>query len=386
MKRIAIVTATRAEYGLLRNLIIKLGNIKEFNVNVLVTGTHLSKAFGETYKEIEQDGIEIYKKIPILQKEDDIAEIIGRAIEEFGKFFTQESFDAIVVLGDRYEILAVCIAAMVSKIPIIHLYGGDTTEGAIDEAIRHSITKMSYLHFTSTEIARKRVIQLGENPERVFCVGSTGVENIMSMPLLEKEELGNIIGFPLDKDYAVVTFHPVTLDEEPVGKQVKELLQAMDEHDLNYIITKANADAGGNLINTMLEEYATTHKNVCLVDSLGSKKYLSALKYAVMVIGNSSSGLSEAPSFCIPTVNIGNRQRGRVQGNTIINCSPLTDDISKAIEKAKSIETREQCRNSKNPYGDGNSTDKIVEIIARFMAGDKIDLKKQFYDVSFEKE
>lgn len=386
MKRIAIVTATRAEYGLLRNLIIKLGNIKEFNVNVLVTGTHLSKAFGETYKEIEQDGIEIYKKIPILQKEDDTAEIIGRAIEEFGKFFTQESFDAIVVLGDRYEILAVCIAAMVSKIPIIHLYGGDTTEGAIDEAIRHSITKMSYLHFTSTEIARKRVIQLGENPERVFCVGSTGVENIMSMPLLEKEELGNIIGFPLDKDYAVVTFHPVTLDEEPVGKQVKELLQAMDAHDLNYIITKANADAGGNLINTMLEEYATTHKNVCLVDSLGSKKYLSALKYAVMVIGNSSSGLSEAPSFCIPTVNIGNRQRGRVQGNTIINCSPLTDDISKAIEKAKSIETREQCRNSKNPYGDGNSTDKIVEIIARFMAGDKIDLKKQFYDVSFEKE
>ena len=383
-KTIGVVTATRAEYGLLRNLIFRFKEDKDFELKILVTGMHLSPEFGNTYKEIENDGIEIAKKIPILLSGDDacsVSKTMGLAMIGFGEYFADVSFDALIALGDRYEILPVCLAAMNAKIPIIHLCGGDTTEGAIDEGIRHSITKLSYLHFTNSDESRKRVIQLGEEPSRVFTVGSMGLENIRTMSLLTQKELEGELKFSLGEKYAVVTYHPVTLDTSDVEKQVNELIKALDEFkDMNFIITKANADAKGRTINALLECYAKNNSNIYFCDSLGSLKYLSSLKYASMVIGNSSSGISEAPSFGIPTINIGNRQRGRMQGDTIINCDEDTQSIISAIQKALLPDTIKMCKMAVNPYGDGKCSEKMHEIIRKFISKD-IDLKKKFYDL-----
>lgn len=385
MKRIAILTATRAEYGLLRNLILKMQELDTVETKVLVTGAHLSEAYGMTYKELEADGVEIYKSIPILGNEEGIGEITSAmsiATKEFGKLLAQEKFDFLVVLGDRYETFAVCAAALATNTPIAHICGGDTTEGAIDEAIRHCITKMSYLHFTSTEIAKNRVIQLGEQPERVFCVGAPGVENALTTELLTKEDLEKELGFILDKPYAVVTFHPVTL-EGSVETQLEEVLDALDAWDMKYIITKANADNGGMVINERLEQYAKQRENVYLTSSLGMKRYLSAVKYAEMVIGNSSSGLMEVPSMGVPTINIGNRQRGRVQGNSVLNCATDKEKICEAMRKAQTEEMRNICSKKQNPYGSGNTSEKIVKFLLEYLEKD-IDLKKRFYDIPNE--
>lgn len=388
MIKIAVVTATRAEFGLLQPIIQKLSACEEFDVRVAVTGAHLSPEFGLTYQEILEGGVRIDRRIEILLSSDSpvgISKSMGLAMISFAEYFEETKPDALMALGDRYETLAVCCAAMNGQIPIIHLYGGETTEGAVDEAIRHSITKMSYLHFTSTPAYAKRVIQLGEDPSRVFCVGAMGVENALSRPLLSKEELERSIGFALDREYAVLTFHPVTLEGESAGAQIRELFDALSEHpERNYVITKANADADGRIVNQMIDEYVRDNKNAAAFDSLGAVRYLSALKYAAFVIGNSSSGILEAPSFGIPTVNIGDRQRGRLCADSVIHCRPVRADISAAMDRAASEEFRKLAARTVNPYGNGGTSDRIVATLREVFAAKRIDLKKKFYDIEFE--
>ena len=385
-KRISILTATRAEYGLLRPIIRKLYDAGEFDVRIVVTGAHLSPEFGLTYREIEEDGFLIDDKIEILLSADTpsaVSKSMGLAMISFADYFARIQPNLLIVLGDRYETLAVAAVAMNQRIPIAHLYGGETTEGAIDESIRHAITKMSYLHFTSTEVYRRRIIQLGENPERVFCVGAIGIENIKRVAMLGKNELEESIHFQLDKPYAVVTFHPVTLENNQADVQMKELLDACAlRQDMKFIFTKANADASGRIINKLIDTFVNQQENAMVVTSLGMLRYLSALNYASMVIGNSSSGLVEAPSFGIPTINVGDRQRGRLQADSVINCEPVSTEIQAAIQLALSEEFSAKARNSVNPYGDGDVSDKIVKTVKDFLIEDKIDLKKMFYDIN----
>lgn len=392
MKNICVLTAARAEYGLLKNLILRLQEESGFQVNVVVTGMHLDKAFGETYREIEEDGIAIAAKLPVLSNNGGavgMSETMAQAMISFGHFFDENKQDLLIVLGDRYETMAVCIAAMNAQIPIAHIHGGEVTEGAIDDAIRHSITKMSYLHFTSTELYRRRVIQLGEHPDRVFCVGALGVENILSQKLFAKSELEESIQFELGEKYCLVTFHPVTLEEGSGIRQVEELLQAMDEMtEYHYLITKANADAGGREINKCLEEFAAVRKEkVYLTESLGMVRYLSAMKYCSMVLGNSSSGILEAPAMRVPTVNIGDRQRGRIHADSIINCEPCCSSIKEAMRRAEEPEFRERVRKQVQPFGDGDTSRRIAGRIKEYLFkedGKGADLKKNFYDIVFE--
>lgn len=387
MKQIVILTSTRADYGLLSCVIKKLIRDKEVNVRVAATGMHLSPEFGLTYKDVENDGIRIDRKIEILMSSDtsvSMSKTMGMAMISFADYFEEVCPDALLVLGDRYETLAVCCAALNAKIPIIHLHGGETTEGAIDEAIRHSITKMSYLHFTSTEEYRHRVIQLGENPERVYNVGSLGVENVLNQTLLSREALESELKLQLNMPYAVVTYHPVTLEDRDICETVKIFLDALDQNkDMFYIITKSNADAGGRQINLMMEEYAEHRDNVQVYDSLGMIKYLSAVKYSEMVIGNSSSGILEVPSFKIPTVNIGDRQKGRIRAESVIDCNEDTECIVRAIKKARTPEFRKQCSQVKNPYEGVRTSDIIVEIIKEKLFDKKVEIKKKFYDIKY---
>lgn len=378
------MTATRAEYGLLRPVMLRIAEDKMMELQVLVTGMHLSKAFGFTYQEIEADGFHIDVQVPILGNGSsafDISCAMARALEGFGKYFLTTRPDILIVLGDRYETMAVVLAAANAQIPIAHIHGGETTEGAIDEAIRHAITKFSYLHFASTDLYAKRIIQLGEQPERVFSVGALGVENIKNVPLMSKADLEESIDFSLDKPYAMVTFHPVTLENESAEQQFIQLLEALEAFDMKYIITKANADVGGMIINQMIDEYEKSRANVLAITSLGMRRYLSALRYCCMVIGNSSSGIVEAPSFHVPTVNIGDRQRGRLASESIIHCEPKKSSIVKAMEKAASVEFLVSIKNAINPYEKAETSKTIVEIIKRFLVDDKINLKKKFYDV-----
>ncbi len=386
MKEICVLTATRAEYGLLKNMIQGLLQEREFSTNVIATGMHLEKEFGETYKEIEEDGIPIKAKIPILAKGDGVvavSESMAAAIWKFAHFFAENPQDMLIVLGDRYETLAVCIAAMNAHIPIAHIHGGEITEGAIDDAIRHCITKMSYLHFTSTEDYRRRVIQLGENPDRVFCVGAPGVDNILHQKLWDRKELEASLDFSLDGKYCLVTFHPVTLEENTALQQLDELLQAMEEMpQFRYIVTKANADAGGRMVNERLERFAKGFNGgIYLTESLGMVRYLSTMKYCSMVIGNSSSGILEAPVMHVPTVNIGDRQKGRIQACSVLNCEPDCEAIKEAMCTADSEEFREQIRKQELPYGDGHASERIVAKIREFALEKNIELKKKFYDI-----
>ena len=386
-KVIGIVTATRAEYGLLSPVIKELRKYSdEIETKVIVTGTHLVKKFGETIKEIRADGVAIDEKISIMNEESQsMSEITATAMGRFGAYFARNRLDLLIVLGDRYELMGICTAAMLNKIPIAHLHGGEITQGAMDESIRHAITKLSYLHFTSTEEYRKRVIQLGEEPERVFRVGATGIENIMKTSLLSKKELSKSIGFSLENPYVVATYHPVTLSESRVEQQLQNFLRVVREHrEYRYIITKANADDGGEIINEVLEKFAEENENVLVVSSLGMKRYLSAVKYADFVAGNSSSGIIEVPSLKVPTINIGERQKGRIQAESVINCGESYEEISKAFCYAASEEAKRTAQSVRNPYGDGNTSEKIVAVIREFLKKDNIKLQKKFYDVEFE--
>ncbi len=388
MKKIVILTATRSEYGLLASLIKKMSKEEEIDVRVAVTGTHLSPEFGRTVNEIRNDGVTIDKEIEILLSSDSpsaISKSMGLALLGFSDYFAELKPDALMVLGDRYETLAVGIAALNERIPIIHLHGGEATEGLIDEAVRNSITKLSALHFTSTEMYRKRVIQMGEKPENVFNVGAMGVENALNLELMSKTDLENSIGCKLNRKYAVLTFHPVTLEKNTAEKQVGELLKAVEcRQDILFLCTKANADTDGRIINQRLSEYETNHDNLRLFDSLGMKRYLSALKYAEFAIGNSSSGLIEVPCFGIPTINIGNRQKGRIQAESVLNCEPVSSEIISAISKAMDTQFKEFVKKTKNPYGDGKTSDKIVQITAEYLKNNKFTVQKSFYDIDFE--
>jgi GDP/UDP-N,N'-diacetylbacillosamine 2-epimerase (hydrolysing) len=383
-KIISVLTATRAEYGLLKPIIAKLNEVDAFDVRIVATGAHLSPEFGLTYQEIERDGFKIDKKIEILLSADTpsaISKSMGLAMINFADYFEKLNPDLLIVLGDRYETLAVSITAMNQRIPIAHLYGGETTEGAIDESIRHAITKLSYLHFTSTDEYRKRVIQLGEEPSRVYNVGAIGIENILHEKLLSKDELAEQLKISLEKPYAVVTFHPVTLESNSTKDQIEALLRVCKNcGDMNFIFTKANADADGRIINRLIDNYAKENNNIIAFTSLGLRKYLSALRNSAMVIGNSSSGLLEAPSFGIPTINIGDRQKGRLQSSSVINCEPTEESIKQAIELALSEDFVLKAKETTNPYGDGSTSDKIVEAIRDNIQNGKINLKKKFYD------
>ena len=371
MRKIALVTSTRAEYGIMSRLIEYLSKDKDIEFYLLVTGMHLSEKFGMTKNEITQP---IYKEIDI-EIEKEPSHSLALAITKFSDIFKEIKPDLTVLLGDRYEIMGVAQACMLNNIPIAHLYGGDTTEGAIDEAIRHSITKMSHLHFTSCEQSKNRVIQLGENPSRVFNVGSLAIENIKKIPLLNKEELEKSLNFKFNKKNLLVTFHPVTLEGDS-KVQFQELLKAFEElNETNIIITCPNSDEGSEDIFELIKDFEQKHDNVKVYKSLGMKRYLSAMQFVDAVVGNSSSGIYEVPSFKIPTINIGNRQKGRIQAESIINCKAAKEDILQAIKKAY----KEEFSETKNPYEGKNTLDKIVKILKNFDLNGII--KKEFYNL-----
>ena len=386
MKRIGIMTGTRAEYGLLKPLMQEINKDNDLELYLIVSGMHLSPEFGMTYKEIEEDGFQINAKVEMLLSSDSpvgISKSIGLGIIGFADEFQRADLDMLILLGDRYEALSAAICAMVMRIPIAHLHGGELTEGAIDEGIRHSITKMSYLHFTSTEQYRNRVIQLGENPERVFYVGALGVENIKKINLMTKEELERSIHFEIDENTVIVTYHPVTLENNTVEEQFLNLLKVLDRNPkIRMIFTKANADTNGRIVNELIDKYtAQNSERACAFMSLGQKRYLSALKYCRIVIGNSSSGIIEAPSFGKPIINIGDRQKGRICADSVINCGYTQQEIQQAMETALTEEFENKARNCRNPYEKENTAANIISVIKDYLLNDKIKLKKGFYDI-----
>lgn len=386
LKKVAVVTATRAEYGMLKNVIDKIEKSVELELCLLVTGTHLVSEYGMTVGEIEQDGYPIAEKIDVLLASDtpvSVSKTMGMTMISFAEVFERQKPDCLLVLGDRYEILAVCSAAMNAGIPIAHISGGETTQGAIDESIRHCITKMSYLHFAACEVYRQRIIQLGEEPDRVYNFGDVGLESVRLVPMMSRQELEQSIDFLLDKPYMSVTFHPVTLEVQAAEQQMQELLDALDEfHDMKFIFTKANADAGGRKINKMIDSFVAEHDNCAAYASLGIKRYVNLLRFSEGMIGNSSSGIREAPTIGIPTVNIGNRQKGRLQADSILNCAPEKEEIIRTVRESQRQSFKERARNTVNPYGDGNASERIVQTITEYLYQDKICLEKRFYDVT----
>ena len=376
-----MVTGTRAEYGLLYWLMKEIDSDKGLHLQIIATGMHLSPEFGLTYKEIEKD-FRIDKKIEMQLSSDSslgISKSMGLAQISFAETYEELKPDIIVVLGDRYEIFSAVSAAMIARIPIAHIHGGEASEGAIDEAIRHSVTKMSHLHFTATEEYKNKVIQLGEHPERVFNVGGMGIENIKKLKLLSKDEFEKSIDFNLNKKNILVTFHPVTLEISTAKKQFQELLNAIDKlKDTNIIFTKANSDADGRIINQMIDEYTNKNNNKSRgFTSLGQLRYLSALQYMDAMVGNSSSGLSEAPSFKIGTINIGDRQKGRTKAESVIDCLPDEMSITNAFEVLYSQKFQLLIKKSLNPYGDSCASEKIIKVLKTIQL-DNI-LKKIFY-------
>ena len=381
-RKVCVITGTRAEYGLLYWLLKEIQNDKELELQLIVTGMHLSPEFGLTYKEIEKE-FKINKKIEMLLSSDTpvgISKSMGLAQISFAEAYAELKPDILIVLGDRYEIFSCVSAAMIAQIPIAHLHGGETTEGAFDESIRHSITKMSHLHFTAADEYKNRVIQLGENPSRVFNVGGLGIENIKRLKLLTKEEFEKSIDFKLNKKNILVTFHPVTLESSTAQEQFQELLNAVDElKDTNIIFTKANSDTDGRVINQMIDEYVVKNAHISIgFTSLGQLRYLSALQYVDAMVGNSSSGLTEAPSFRIATINIGDRQKGRIKADSIIDCEPRKASITKVFEDIYTKNFQNALKIVNNTYGDGCASKKVIEEIK------KVDLdnilKKPFYD------
>lgn len=385
--KIAVVTGTRAEYGIFRPLLEGLDADPAFELVLLVTGTHLSERFGNTVTEIERDGHEIAARIPLPLDDDSEAGVTraaAAALAGFGEALARVRPDVLVVLGDRFEALAAATAALLARVPVAHLHGGELTEGAIDDAIRHSITKMSWWHFTSAEEYRSRVIQLGEDPARVFATGALGVDNALRLPLLSRAELEADLGPVFGSRTALVTFHPVTLESGTAAAHMQALLDALDRFDdLSVVFTAPNADPGNRAIAELIERYVTesggkAHSFV----SLGSLRYLSLLAQADVCVGNSSSGIIEAPSLGTPTVDVGDRQTGRVRGPSVIHCEPTPDAIEQAVARALSPELAAIAERRENPYGDGHAAERILEVL-RGVARDGVpaELKKRFYDL-----
>ena len=383
-RKICVVTGTRAEYGLLYWLMKEIQASEKLGLQLIVTGMHLSPEFGLTYQQIEQDGFHVDRKVEMLLSSDTevgVTKSMGVGLMGFAEALADLNPDIMLVLGDRFEIFAAVSAAMIAKIPVAHLHGGEATEGLIDEPIRHSITKMSHLHFTSTKEYRDRVIQLGESPGRVFNVGAAGIDNIVRLSLLDRKAFEESIDFNLGQRNVLVTFHPVTLENATAEQQFQCLLDVLDEDpDLHIIFTKANADTNGRIINEMIDQYVATkpETTVCF-SSMGQLRYLSALQYVDGVVGNSSSGLLEVPSFKIGTVNIGDRQRGRIKADSVIDCQPETENIRSAIQMLYSEEFQHDLPQVKNPYGKGGVAQKIVAILEEISLEGVI--KKSFFDI-----
>lgn len=384
-KKICIITGTRAEYGLFYPLLKKIQVDGQLELQICVSGMHLSPEFGLTYKVIENDGFEVNEKVEMLLSSDTevgVTKSIGLGIIGFADTLNRLKPDLLILLGDRFETLAAAITALIARIPIAHLYGGELTEGVIDEAIRHSITKMSILHLVSTEEYKRRVIQLGEEPDRVFNVGALGIDNIKNLKLLKKDELERELNIKFGKRNVLVTFHPVTLEKNTAENQFGELLGALDQFkDLKIIFTKPNSDPNGRVLIKYIDEYVSSNPDraVSFV-SMGQLNYLSAIQHVDVVLGNSSSGIIEVPSLGKPTVNIGDRQKGRIKAESVIDCKPQKASIVKSLEKAFTPEFSEFCKTVKNPYGDGNSAEVILDIL-KTRIGKLTSLKKTFYNL-----
>ncbi|MDC0410295.1 UDP-N-acetylglucosamine 2-epimerase [Gammaproteobacteria bacterium] len=381
-KKIAVFTGTRAEYGLLYWLMKDIQSDSELRLQLLVSGMHLSPEFGETYHQIEKDGFVINEKVEMLLSSNSAvgtAKSIGVGVLGFADALNRMAPDAIVILGDRFEALAAAQTAMIMRIPILHIHGGEITKGAFDDAIRHAITKLSYLHGTSTEVYRQRVIQLGESPDRVKNVGAIGLDHIARTKLMSMDEVGISLQFELHKPYFLVTYHPVTLGDEPPEQSFQILLKALDEYsEYQVIITYPNADNGGREIISLIEAYAKNQPDrVLAVPSLGYKRYLSIVKNAKAVIGNSSSGIIEVPAFDVPTVNIGLRQTGRLAAKSVIHCKVQKSEIVDAIKFAVLGSYKENDEIIENPYGSGDASSQLVEMLKNL----KFNPCKPFFDL-----
>ena len=382
-KKICVVTGSRAEYGLLRRLIGLIYRSTEFELQLIATGSHLSKKYGETYKEIESDGFLINWKIDLLLLSDTplgISKSTSLGLIGFAEAFDSLNPDLILVLGDRFEILSAGIAANFARIPVVHLHGGELTEGLIDEAIRHSVTKFSHLHFVANEEYRNRVIQLGENPKSVFNVGGLGVDAIKHINLLDKLELETSLEVKFKEKNLLITFHPVTLEKETSNVQINELLRALsDFKDTCLIFTMPNADTDSHAISKAVEDFVSKNDNAYAFTSLGQLRYLSCIQQVDAVVGNSSSGLAEIPTFKKATINIGDRQKGRLLCASVINCEPVCDDIKRAIHHSYTTKFRKKMLSVENPYGDGGASERILSTLLSVNFDGLIN--KEFYDL-----
>jgi UDP-hydrolysing UDP-N-acetyl-D-glucosamine 2-epimerase len=384
-RKICIFTGTRAEYGLLKPLMDEIKSDPDLELQIIASCMHLSPEFGLTYKEIENDGFTIDEKIEMLLSSDTpsgIVKSMGLGMIGYTDALNRLKPDITVVLGDRFEALAFAIASFVNRIPIAHLYGGEATEGLIDEGIRHCITKLSYLHFTSTEEYRKRVIQLGEDPQRVFNVGALGIDNIKKMKLLTKDEIESKLGIKFKSKNLLITYHPVTLKKDESEKEFKALLNVLKElEDTLLIFTKPNADTEGRRIIKLIEEFVKENGDKAVVfTSLGQLNYLSIMQYVDAVVGNSSSGIIEAPSLKVPAIDIGDRQKGRIRAESVISCKGVEDEIKKAINIIYDENFRKKVKDVRNPYGDGNSAKRIKEILKTYKIN---SIEKSFYNINF---
>jgi len=381
-RKICVVTGTRAEYGLLYWLMKEINVDNALSLQVVATGMHLSEEFGNTYKKIEKDGFTIDKKVDISLTSDTelaITKSMGLGVIGFADVFNKLQPDLVVVLGDRFEIFSAVSAALIAKIPVAHLHGGEVTEGVIDESFRHSITKMSHLHFAATDEYRNRIIQLGEQPDKVFNVGGLGIDNINKLKLLSKVDFENAINFELGEKNILNTFHPVTLEKSTSRMQFQALLDSISElRNTKIIFTKANCDIDGRVINSMIDDYVAKHDNTIAFTSMGQLNYLSALQFMDAVVGNSSSGLIEAPSFKIGTINIGDRQKGRIEADSVISCLPKKRNIDSAFNKLYSKEFQNILDKVENPYGKGGASKEIINIIKGVSLQNII--KKPFHD------
>jgi GDP/UDP-N,N'-diacetylbacillosamine 2-epimerase (hydrolysing) len=384
-RKICVVTGSRAEYGLLEGLVEQIRKDSDLQLQIIATGMHLSPEFGSTYRDIENNGFVIDHKVEMLLSSDTptgISKSIGLGVIGFSDAFQLLRPDLIVLLGDRYEIFSAAIAAMTANIPIAHIHGGESTEGAIDEAIRHAISKMAHIHFVSTEVYKNRVIQLGEQPNRVFNVGALGIDNILRLNLLSKQELERLLEFSFGEVNFLVTYHPVTLGtHDSVETHFQNLLDALEEFvQAKIIITKPNSDTHGRVISQRIDAFALRYPDkVLAITSMGSLRYLSSLPIVDVVIGNSSSGIIEVPWFKKPTVNIGSRQRGRLQGVSVIDCGETKEEIVNAIDLALSANFRESLLSSKSLYGEGNTAVQIKEVLKQIPLSGII--QKSFYDL-----
>jgi GDP/UDP-N,N'-diacetylbacillosamine 2-epimerase (hydrolysing) len=382
-RKVCVVTGTRAEYGLLRWVMEGIREEQGLELQLIVTGMHLSPEFGLTYREIEKDGFRIDRRVEMLLSSDTpvgLAKSMGLGLIGFGEALNELEPDLLLVLGDRFEIFAAAAAAMVARVPIAHLHGGEATEGLIDEPIRHSITKMSHLHFVAAEEYRLRVIQLGEQPDKVFLVGGLGIDSIRRLPLLDRAELEASLDFRLGSRNLLITFHPLTLENETSREQMEELLCSLGaQKDTHLIFTMPNADTDGRILFDMVRRFVLDHENARAFTSLGQLRYLSAVRHVDGVVGNSSSGLAEVPSFRKGTINIGDRQRGRLKAESVIDCAPERAAISASISQLYSSEFQAMLRTVENPYGDGGASARVVEALATATLDDII--KKRFHDL-----